>query len=385
MNFPPLNLWNDDESKIETRSASFVVSHTAHFNFPSKNFGNPTDKRSLNRAIEAGQGNLISMPPAALANTPTPYFSKPVQQHGYTRIDSFASPDNDLQNFFDSVNFHEAISTITAPVDEINYPTPETSTSGPFTLTKSNTLAPPPLLQDGGQGFAFDSLGVMSPMHITPPNNTTRIGFSTRSPVSYAGSHQSTTRELSGHAVQGGTQSRPRSQHMNRASTSSSELNAYTLNAQVTNLETSDLEVTSDDGLHPLHIAAQGGHERIVRILLERDVWANEKDGDGKTALHFAAFEGHDAVVRMLLAHGARVGEADFEGRTSLHWAVLHRQESVLRILLDHSSSDHDLNIDAFNKNGRTALHTAIERGFDAGLQLLLQHGANFNIRAKCK
>ena len=356
-----------------------------HSKFCSKNFGNIIDKRSLDRAVQAAQGDSISTSSAVFINTPTSYFARPVQQHSHLRTDEFASPDSELQNFVGSVEFYEAISTSTASMDEFHSPTPETSVSGLSTPTTLNTLVPHPLPQNGGQGFPFGPLGAISPIHITPPNDTTRIGFPTPSSVSYAESHKPHTRGPSGHAAHGGTQSQPQSQHMHRISASSSELNTHARNAQVANLETSDPTVTFDDWLHPLHIAAQGGHERIVRILLERDVWINEKDGDGQTALHFAASEGHEAVVRLLLAYGARVGEVDFEGRTSLHWAVLHRHESVLRILLDHSSSDYDLDIDTFDKNGWTALHTAVERGFDAGLQLLLQHGANLNIRARCK
>ena len=76
----------------------------------------------------------------------------------------------------------------------------------------------------------------------------------------------------------------------------------------------------------PLSAAVEFGHERIVRLLLERGADPTWPDADGSTrgaALHAAARAGNRALVELLLAHGAdpngyvdSAGNATFAART---------------------------------------------------------------------
>jgi hypothetical protein len=130
-----------------------------------------------------------------------------------------------------------------------------------------------------------------------------------------------------------------------------------------------------------LHIAAQRGHERIIRLLLERNIDCNEKDSDGLTPLIHATIQGHEAVVSLLLAHNAYIGEVDGQCRTAIHWAVLQRREAVLRILLSSCTGEQPF-IDTYDKSGKTPLHLAVDMGFESGVQALLQCGANLHCKA---
>lgn len=134
--------------------------------------------------------------------------------------------------------------------------------------------------------------------------------------------------------------------------------------------------------LSSLHIAAQKGHDKIVRVLLERNMDCNEKDSDGLTPLMHAAIQGHDRVTILLLSHGACIGQVDSQGRSALHWAILHRREVLLKMMLNSCVGER-ASIDGYDSAGRTPLHIAVEMGFEAGVQILLQFGANLHHRAR--
>lgn len=136
-----------------------------------------------------------------------------------------------------------------------------------------------------------------------------------------------------------------------------------------------------------LHIAAQKGHERIVRVLLlQGNIDANSQDSDGRTPLIHAVIENHDSVVCLLLSHGARIGVYDCDGRSALHWAVLHRRLEILKQLLEHRANhEPDLDIDVYDNYSWTPLHMSVDRAFEAGILMLLQEGADINAKAhKC-
>lgn len=134
--------------------------------------------------------------------------------------------------------------------------------------------------------------------------------------------------------------------------------------------------------LSALHIAAQKGHHRVMRVLLQHDIDCNEADSDGLTPLIHATIGGHEDVVTLLLMHGARIGKVDCQGRSVLHFAVIHRREALLRTLLDYCVGNQGL-VDDYDNGGRTPLHTAVDAGFEAGVQALLQSGASIHYRTR--
>jgi ankyrin repeat protein len=82
----------------------------------------------------------------------------------------------------------------------------------------------------------------------------------------------------------------------------------------------------------PLMIAARGGHEAVVQLLLNRDdVRTNIQDDiSGWTALVHAASEGHEAVVRLLLERD------DGDVKQALRAATRCGHEGVVLLLLKH-------------------------------------------------
>ena len=97
-------------------------------------------------------------------------------------------------------------------------------------------------------------------------------------------------------------------------------------------------------GLTLLAWAAKGGHEGVVKILLERDdVNPNIPDRYGETPLVIAARKGHEGVVKMLLERNdVNLNTRDRYGKPQLYRAACEGHEGVVKMLL------------CVNKNNRT-------------------------------
>jgi hypothetical protein len=88
--------------------------------------------------------------------------------------------------------------------------------------------------------------------------------------------------------------------------------------------------------------------------------------GAGATPLHLAAVGGHDGVLRILLDHGAHVDAVarDRDGGTPLHWAIAGGKAETVEILVTAGAD-----INAENKHGQTPLDlaTTLEASNDQG------------------
>jgi len=89
--------------------------------------------------------------------------------------------------------------------------------------------------------------------------------------------------------------------------------------------------------LAAVHLAAVGGHERVLEYLLDRGVDPGVPDANGSTPLHHAAEQGHCEAVRLLLSKGVDVDPVNHLG-TSLHLAAAKDRDQVVKILLEHGA-----------------------------------------------
>ncbi|TGO12271.1 hypothetical protein BTUL_0091g00150 [Botrytis tulipae] len=143
-----------------------------------------------------------------------------------------------------------------------------------------------------------------------------------------------------------------------------------------------DVNVSGDEGVTPIYLAARSNKPETVQLLL--DLGANlemdEKLNDGWGPLHIA-FDFVE-VVRILLQNGADITRAS-SGGNILFLASRNNHIDVVRVCLQYKP---DVNIGyhhaaARSHEGATALTTAIRGGHTEIVRLLLEAGAILNQR----
>ena len=75
------------------------------------------------------------------------------------------------------------------------------------------------------------------------------------------------------------------------------------------------------EGVLPIHFAAMGGDEKIVKLLIASKSDVNLADDDGNTVLHFATLWGNKKVVEHLIAKGADINVLDDDGLAPMDMA----------------------------------------------------------------
>lgn len=89
-----------------------------------------------------------------------------------------------------------------------------------------------------------------------------------------------------------------------------------------------------DESTSALSIASEKGHEKVLRLLLEKGAQVNAKTKRGGATIHEAAFEGHTLVVRLLVESGADIQACTDTGATALDIAEEMGHFQIVRMLL---------------------------------------------------
>lgn len=130
-----------------------------------------------------------------------------------------------------------------------------------------------------------------------------------------------------------------------------------------------------------LQAASQGGHEKIVQMLLEKGANVNAPGGQCGigTALQAASQEGHEKIIQILLERGADVNAppSGVDIGTALQAASQKGHEKIVQMLLERGA---DVNTPPSSEYGiGTALQTASQGGHKKIVQILLEKGADVN------
>ncbi|CAL1674636.1 unnamed protein product [Lasius platythorax] len=149
-------------------------------------------------------------------------------------------------------------------------------------------------------------------------------------------------------------------------------------------------KVLEDDGQRctPLIVAARYGHNKVVRMLLEKFKPDLEQEGtvkfngyviEGASALWAAAGAGHLSVLKTLVKAGANVNHPTKTNSTPLRAACFNGRLDIVKYLIDHQA---DINIP--NTFNNTCLMIASYKGHLDIVNFLLDKGADPNKKAFC-
>ena len=140
-----------------------------------------------------------------------------------------------------------------------------------------------------------------------------------------------------------------------------------------------DLDSKDLDGLTPLSRAATGGHEAVVRLLIQQDsIDINSKDRGGLTPLTWAAKEGHEAIVRILIQQDdIDIDWTYYGGPAPVSRAAGNGHEAIVQLSIERGAE-----IDSRDVLGLTPLALATRGRHEAIVQLLIERDAQVDTKA---
>ncbi|XP_068206432.1 uncharacterized protein [Palaemon carinicauda] len=142
-----------------------------------------------------------------------------------------------------------------------------------------------------------------------------------------------------------------------------------------------NLKIITKSKQTALHIAAEKGNVKTMKLLLKRDKSnLNSEDNEKATPLHLAAKNGHVRVCQELIGIGANNGAKDSKGYTPLHCAARRGFHACMKLLISSGCQ-----VDSADKQGNTPLHVYCKHAKNRPecITLLLEANANPNARNK--
>lgn len=131
-----------------------------------------------------------------------------------------------------------------------------------------------------------------------------------------------------------------------------------------------------EDGLIPLHVAAEGGFVTVARRLLNFERASDQVKAltsRDRTPLHLAAKSGSLDTVKLLLANNAEVETSDATGYTALHLATKKEHLELVKFFVEERRA----NVNKTDNKGRTPLFIAFEKGNQELVDFLLPKTEN--------
>ena len=116
------------------------------------------------------------------------------------------------------------------------------------------------------------------------------------------------------------------------------------------------LRAKTSSGTTPLHLAAIGTSDWLLKVLIANGADVNARNENGETALHWSSYAGNMETVIALLNAGAKI-TLDDHGDSPLSWAIEGEQMGVAKLLLPHCRNI----LYESNEDGETPISMAIQ------------------------
>jgi len=136
-----------------------------------------------------------------------------------------------------------------------------------------------------------------------------------------------------------------------------------------------------------IHVAAKGGHETALQLLLDMGADINERNSNGQTAMLSAVFYNHLSCVKILIERGADATILTNRGYSVLHYTAWRSTDSdIMKVLLDNVVESRK-SVDMKSSYGNTALHDCSYSNSQSPIvrlenaKMLVQAGASLTIR----
>ncbi|RXN00783.1 Inversin [Acipenser ruthenus] len=130
-------------------------------------------------------------------------------------------------------------------------------------------------------------------------------------------------------------------------------------------------------GRTPLMYCVLADRLDCAESLLKAGANVNKADHSQRTALHLAAQKGNYRFMKLLLARRANWMQKDLEEMTPLHLATRHKNPKCLALLLKHMAPGE---VDTQDKNKQTSLHWSAYYNNPEHVKLLIKHDSNIGI-----
>lgn len=129
-------------------------------------------------------------------------------------------------------------------------------------------------------------------------------------------------------------------------------------------------------GITPVHIAAGGNSEQIMKLLIDFGGNLNSADSQGNTSVHFASANPDEEMIQLVVENSGDLNICNLSGESPLHWAVGNGNFFHVQILIDHGA---DLDIQDFS--GNTPLHWAVFSENPDMVNLLISNNCDWRIK----
>lgn len=130
-------------------------------------------------------------------------------------------------------------------------------------------------------------------------------------------------------------------------------------------------------GRTPLMYCVLADRVDCAEALLKAGADVNRADRSRRTALHLAAQKGNYRFMKLLLARRGNWMQKDLEGMTPLHLTTRHKSPKCLALLLKHMAPGE---VDTQDRNKQTALHWSAYYNNPEHVKLLIKHDSNIGI-----